>query len=135
MSPRPLQFLLVEDHQDSANFLCRLLGADGHDVTCVGTYHLGLKAALKEPFDILLCDIMLPDGHGADLLAEIRQHKRVRAIAMTASAEAANLQRLRSAAFDAVLIKPIKFQELARAIDLLVGAHATSSYYAAQTST
>lgn len=65
--PAALRILLVEDDElirlATADLLCEL----GHAVVDVGDSASALKMLDSEPFDVLLTDVSLPDGSGADL--------------------------------------------------------------------
>jgi len=69
------RILLVEDHEDSREFMQAVLESKGHEVVSVA----GVRAALTllaEPacvYDVLVTDIGLSDGSGWDLVAEVRE--------------------------------------------------------------
>ena len=64
------RILLVEDHEDSAKTLARILNTQGDAVTIAGTLSEARAAAAAQPFDVMICDIGLPDGDGSDLMRE-----------------------------------------------------------------
>jgi signal transduction histidine kinase/CheY-like chemotaxis protein len=82
-APTALRILVVEDQEDSREFLVRILRADGHAVEAVGdcagararlaTAPGGTAAASSAPFDLLLVDAGLPDGDGWALVREVQQ--------------------------------------------------------------
>ena len=65
---RPLHILLVEDHGVSANMLRLVLAADGHEVAMAGDVATALELADRQPFDLMISDLGLPDGSGHDLM-------------------------------------------------------------------
>src|ERR1700722_10243549 len=69
---RRLKILLVEDHKDSAEVLSLLLTKEGHEVLTAGEIATALDVAKKVFFDVLLSDMGLPDGTGADLMRQLR---------------------------------------------------------------
>ncbi len=76
--PAPAQagaaILVVED-EDGVRELVRLvLEGAGHDVTCVGSLAAARRVAAARPggFDLLLADVVLPDGRGPALARELR---------------------------------------------------------------
>ena len=71
-SRAPRRVLLVEDHEDSREFMQALLQTDGHVVDVRGTIQDALAQLAREPYDVLVTDIGLPDGSGYDLIAEAR---------------------------------------------------------------
>lgn len=69
--------LVVEDHDESREFLRRLLRANGHRVDAVGNC-ADARARLvvngPPPYHLLLTDVDLPDGSGWHLLTFAKQH-------------------------------------------------------------
>ncbi len=68
------RILLIEDDQRLADSVCRFLNA--HDMR---TEHLSqgrqLSARLlKQQYDLILCDVMLPGSSGFELAKDIRRH-------------------------------------------------------------
>ena len=59
--------LMVEDHADLAANIKELLEAEGADVRVAQTAAEGLELA-KEPYDVALIDVRLPDTSGLDVL-------------------------------------------------------------------
>src|SRR5689334_21737186 len=86
-APQPRRrVLVVEDDRASAEALARILGRLEYDVTTAATVHDAIKRLPGH--DLVILDLMLPDGEGADLLQQLeRQPQRVR-IAITTSARA-----------------------------------------------
>lgn len=71
---RPLLILLLEDHPASAKAIARLLRGHGHSVQVAGSLVAAERAVAAERFDLLLCDLHLPEGSGLDFLPRIRPH-------------------------------------------------------------
>lgn len=107
-----LTILLVEDHEDSAAMLARLLRDWGHRVTAVGTVAQAKALALGLAFDMLLCDIGLPDGSGNDLLRALLPGHPIRAVALTGYSDPAHVAAAREAGFSHYLTKPILLPKL-----------------------
>jgi two-component system CheB/CheR fusion protein len=119
---KPLRILLVEDHDDTARIMRRLLTTDGHAVEWAADIATGLKLAATHPFDLLLSDLGLPDGSGVDLMCSLRQEgSTLRGIVLSGYGQEADIARSREAGFDAHLIKPISHERLRHAIATLIG--------------
>lgn len=114
--------LLVEDHLDSRTVLGRILESRGYQVQTAGTYAEALRHITACKFDVLLSDVLLPDGDGCDLMLEARRHCAVRGIALTAGAFAADIARCRAAGFDEVLVKPIRLGPILTAVEQVIAA-------------
>jgi CheY-like chemotaxis protein len=113
---RPLRILCVDDHGDSCFVLKRLLEAQQHSVRTCGTV-AEAKAALladgAERFDLLICDLMLPDGDGRDVMREAAR-VGVPGVALSAMyVREKDAERSRAAGFLAHLNKPIIYDDLA----------------------
>ena len=100
--------LIVEDHQQSAAALRRLLCAGGFDVRVAGTV-AAARANLESgwPGNLVL-DLCLPDGSGIDLLRDIRRRgPAVRVAVATGSADDAMLREVKRLRADALFVKPL----------------------------
>lgn len=65
------RILVVEDDKLTAAALAFFLRDLGHDVHRAGTLHEALSAASERPFDLLVSDMQLPDGHGEELVTKL----------------------------------------------------------------
>jgi CheY-like chemotaxis protein len=117
---KSLRILLVDDHEDAARAMGRLLGALGHQVTLANTVGGALSAFGAQKFDLLVSDIGLPDGSGLDLMRQIRQKYDVRGIALSGFGLDEDLQKSREAGFSRHLTKPVTFERLESAIRELI---------------
>jgi PAS domain S-box-containing protein len=104
--------LLVEDHPDTARALTKLLESRGYRVRAESTVADGLKAVEQEKFDILLCDLGLPDGTGFDFVTKAHTLRRIPAIALTGFGMQQDVERSKVAGFAAHLTKPVNLQKL-----------------------
>src|SRR5919201_4497913 len=111
-SGKNLRILVVEDHSDTLQALSRLLGHFGHEVSVANGAKNALNIIESKEFDVLLCDIALPDGSGYDVIAEAKRKRPVKAVALSGFAATEDIQRGREAGFDFHLAKPVDFHEL-----------------------
>jgi two-component system response regulator RegX3 len=79
--------LLIEDEESISDPLSAALRQEGFDVRVADTAAAGLDAFRGQPPDLVLLDVMLPDGDGKDVLREIRSVSRVPVIMLTARGE------------------------------------------------
>lgn len=108
--------LLVEDHVDTANLFAKLLRRDDHHVAIASDYASALALARSRRFDVLVCDIGLPDGDGCDLLREVRSLYPIRGLAVTGYGTDRDLRRCTEAKFDAHLVKPVGLENVRDAL-------------------
>jgi DNA-binding response OmpR family regulator len=71
-APSP-KILLVEDEEKIAEFVVRGLQNAGYQVEHVSDGVTGLKHLIKDNFDLVLLDLMLPKLNGLELLQQLRQ--------------------------------------------------------------
>lgn len=111
------RILLLEDDPVSAAFLSAAIEALPAQVDVAGTMAEARGMAAAHPHDLWLFDANLPDGRGADLLAELRGRGiTVTALAHTADARRDELDALIDAGFEEVLLKPLSVAQLQGAI-------------------
>jgi CheY-like chemotaxis protein/anti-sigma regulatory factor (Ser/Thr protein kinase) len=111
-APCKVKLLLVEDHADTARALVRLLESRGYEVSSVGSVASAWEAIERNKFDLLLCDLGLPDGTGLDLIERLRKTRDTPAVALTGFGMQQDVERAQQAGFDAHLTKPVNLQKL-----------------------
>lgn len=107
-----LRILLVDDHEDTAKAMRRLLEREGHAITLAFNVNDALGEFGQNDFDLLISDIGLPDGSGLELMRQIRQRKNVCGIALSGFGMEEDIRKSKEAGFTEHLIKPINFQKL-----------------------
>lgn len=111
-----IKILLVEDHLDSAHALTQLLSRQGYVVRTANTVAAALDAVSERAFDVLICDIGLPDGTGFELIETVRKNATTPAIALSGFGMEEDVAQSHLSGFDAHLTKPVNFQNLEAAI-------------------
>jgi DNA-binding response OmpR family regulator len=79
--------LLIEDEDSISDPLASALRKEGFDVRTAASADAGLEAFRARPPDLVLLDVMLPDGDGKDVLRAIRSSSRVPVVMLTARGE------------------------------------------------
>jgi PAS domain S-box-containing protein len=112
-----LRIVLVEDHEDTAIIMSRILSAEGYQVTIAGTVAEGLTAVERARPDLLISDLGLPDGSGLDLVRQLAQRgSDIPAIALSGYGAVRDLERSKAAGFVEHITKPVDFASLKAAI-------------------
>lgn len=114
-----LRVLIIEDNQDSAQSLAKLMKYCGYEASVAYDGSAGVDMARADRPDVVLCDIGLPklDGYGvASTLRRSSETANARLIAVTGYGSDEDRQRTRTAGFDAHLVKPINLEELLKHI-------------------
>lgn len=117
---RCLRVLVIEDDNEMATFIEKVLGDAGHDVECARDGAAGLARARAEDFDALVVDRMLPEKDGLTLIREFRDAGGTTpALFLSALGDVQNkVQGLKAGAED-YLGKPFVPAELAARVEAL----------------
>jgi DNA-binding response OmpR family regulator len=108
-----MKILLLEDDAPLGSSLLRVLKEQGHAVVWLRSIAAARQHLADEAFDLLLLDIVLPDGSGLSLLAELRSRQFSAPIMMLTARDAVSdrVAGLDGGADD-YLAKPFAMQEL-----------------------
>jgi two-component system phosphate regulon response regulator PhoB len=109
------RILVVEDEADIREVLEYNLKRDGHDVVLTSTAKDGLRQARERRPDLVLLDLMLPDGSGTDLCKALRQEpatRGVRVVMLTAKSEEIDRVIGFELGADDYIVKPFSVREL-----------------------
>ncbi|MEU6144381.1 ATP-binding protein [Streptomyces sp. NPDC047081] len=121
-APSHLAILIVEDNADLAETYRTLLERQGHRVTAVHRGNDALAATEQEPFDVVLCDLGLPDIDGYAVARAVRARPdgdRLRLIAVSGFSQGTDRALSRAAGFDAHLAKPLPLTDLLELLERL----------------
>jgi signal transduction histidine kinase/CheY-like chemotaxis protein len=111
------RILLVDDHEDTLEFMSRLLTRSGHDVVAASSYRKALSLGQQQRFDLMISDIGLPDGSGYELLSALQALSPIKGIVLSGFGMKADVDRSVAAGFSAHLIKPCDMSVLNATID------------------
>ena len=115
----PMRVLVIEDNEDLAATYRALLERRGDKVTVTTTGRSGLSAAESSPFDVVLCDIGLPDVGGYQIARHLRRPpgvQRPTLVAVSGFIQETDRQQALAAGFDAYLAKPMSLAALDRVL-------------------
>jgi len=121
-APLPLRILLVEDNAVNQKLALVLLRKLRHRVTLANNGQEAVRQLEKRSFDLILMDVQMPVMGGLEATAAIRTLEERTAghipiVAMTAHAMAGDRERILAAGMDDYISKPIRFDELNKAIE------------------
>ncbi len=114
-----LNFLIVDDSEDTIAMLEELLTISGANVTSATNGADALRLAHENTFDIVLSDISMPEMDGFEFLNKLRQidgRQQVPVIAITGFGRSGDIERARAAGFYSHLTKPLNLQALAEVL-------------------
>jgi two-component system response regulator RegX3 len=104
--------LLVEDEPAIAEPLAETLSREGFELQVVGTAADALEAAGRVRPDLILLDLMLPDGSGFDVCREVRRESQVPIIMLTARGEETDRIIGLELGADDYVVKPFSAREV-----------------------
>lgn len=114
------KILLIEDIEDNATLVLRVLQAHGYDVLWAATAEHGLSIAKSNYPDLILLDLGLPDIDGQTLIGYLRQIDEVKSVPIIAvTAWPIETARLMVTAYgcDDYVSKPIDVREFIKMIN------------------
>lgn len=117
MSQKQLRLIVVEDHASTAEALKKFLKAVGYQVFVATDMTSALTLASAVEFDLLLSDLILPDGNGWELMERLNAERHIRAIAFSGHNTSEDLERSAQAGFIEHLPKPLCPEKLCAAIE------------------
>ena len=113
-----MNILIVEDEEMVAEILIKALKIWGQKVVWVTTKHEALVKTGQSIFDMVLLDIMLPDGFGYDIIPEIKQSQPGAYVITMTGDNSPQLERIvRGFGIAYFMAKPVNLEELKSIID------------------
>jgi len=116
----PLRILVAEDHPVNQQVMLGLLGHLGYGADVAANGLEVLAALQRQPYDLILMDIQMPEMDGLEATRRIRQLSlgggQPRIVAMTAHAMAGDRERCLAGGMDDYLSKPVQISDLAAAL-------------------
>ena len=120
--------LAIEDDASFRDLLRLHLQAAGHTVRTAADPEEGLRSFLEDPPELILLDLDLPYLSGFEVLAALRSDKASReipVIVITGRAEGDTYEQCRKIGIEGFASKPLKREELLRAIDKALAGRAS----------
>lgn len=114
-----LKVLVAEDVAANQKLIQHVLRKRGHAVTIASNGREAVVCASREPFDIILMDMLMPEMDGIEATASIRLlpgYEQVPIVALTARAMIGDRERCLAAGMDDYLAKPLDVPKLLEVI-------------------
>jgi len=111
--------LLAEDEPNIVESLTFLLERAGFEVSCEMNGRLALEAALTDPPDVMILDVMLPDLDGLEILRRLRADARGRSLPvliLTAKGQREDRELALSSGANLFITKPFSNSEVIAAV-------------------
>lgn len=114
---KPYHVLLVEDEPEFLAFNARRLEAEGYRVSCAATLREARLAVRADPPDLVVLDILMPDGSGLDFCRDLRADTGVPVIFLTSLGERDQIVAGLRSGGDDYLSKPYHIEELVARVE------------------
>ncbi|GJQ58341.1 MAG: hypothetical protein SCALA701_11420 [Candidatus Scalindua sp.] len=118
-----LNILIVDDEQPVCQFLSEFLSEQGQNVTNAYSGSEAIKLLKSETFDLLLCDLIMPEKNGRDVIKVLDTLVKAPKVGLiTGWSEKIEIKDMEDLKVDFILRKPFNFSELSRQINDLFNA-------------
>lgn len=119
---RSLSILLADDEESIRVLVDQLLRAAGHSVTVVSNAREAAEHLRRTKYDLVITDVLMPDGDGVDLIADVKKHQpQARILAMSGGGryfEGSDYLKLATGlGAHTAIAKPFKWDQLQAAIE------------------
>ena len=114
---RAMRVLVAEDNAVNQQVAVGMLEREGHRPAVAANGREALALLEREPFDLILMDVQMPELDGLETAAAIREREKVTGghvpiVAVTAHAMRGDAERCLAAGMDAYLTKPLELRQL-----------------------
>ena len=115
------KILIIEDEDKIARILELELKHEGYETAIAANGRAGLECALKESWDVIILDIMIPELNGIEVLRRIRKSDQLTSIILLSARDSVmdKINGLDHGANDYVT-KPFDMEELLARIRLMI---------------
>ncbi|MBI2554101.1 MAG: GAF domain-containing protein [Candidatus Rokubacteria bacterium] len=113
----PLRCLVVDDEQPVLEMLGDVLASGGHSAVLVSDGAEAIARFKSEPFDIVFIDLAMPGVNGWQVARAVKDHApSMPVLLVTGWGVELSPDELRGKGVDAVLSKPVKFEDILAAV-------------------
>lgn len=120
MNEKKSLILMVEDEEQVLNTNCRMLRRRGYDVRTAQTAAEACHQLEEHLPDLLILDIMLPDGNGLDICRRFREKTMNPVLFLTGKSDIRDRVEGLQQGGDYYLTKPYNFDEFLAVIQMLL---------------
>ncbi len=122
LTSRGLRILVAEDNPVNQHLSAVILQRMGHQVVVVGNGADAVAVSQREPFDLLLMDVQMPDINGFEATAAIRAREastgaHLPIVALTAHAMKGDREQCLRAGMDGYVSKPLDVHRLQQVME------------------
>jgi DNA-binding NtrC family response regulator len=124
---KSLSILVADDEDSIRSLLEHFLTNGGHSVVAVANARAACQALAERSFDLVITDVLMPEGDGLDLITELKtKQPNARILAMSGGGrylEGSDYLRLaKGLGAHTAMMKPFTWQQLKAAIEVALAA-------------
>ena len=132
LTTRKLSVIVADDVEGIQDLVGRWVEELGHQVTCVSTGQAALQLLKRQHFDLVITDIIMPDGDGLELILDLTAAQpSVRILAISGGGRHLQatdcLKMAKNLGAHGLLLKPFNREQLLAAINLAFPAQGTEA--------
>ncbi len=116
----PTKILLIDDDVAIAELMSMLLKTHGFEMSTASSGLEGIEYIKKNPANVVLLDLMMPDMNGWDVCKAIRAFSNIPVLVLSAISDPAVVARVLDAGADDFLVKPVPSNVLVAHIKKMV---------------
>ena len=127
----PLSVLVADDEPGIRDLLKHWIARAGNQVVCAASGDEAVRLLRSAHFDLVITDIVMPDGDGFELIASIKLHQpQACIIAMSGGGKylqsADCLKMARGLGAHGIVMKPFNWEEMRKAIESTLPARVST---------
>lgn len=125
------RILIIEDIATNLHLTMIMLRLAGHEAIPAPDGTTGLRLAHEQRPDLIVCDVLLPDIDGREIVGNLKVDPalaHILVVAVTAQAMVGDRQRMLSAGFDGYISKPIEAKTFVRQLECFLTAPPLPSF-------
>lgn len=118
--------LVIEDSREIMENIIEILTLREFDVLYALDGKSGIEIAINNKPDIILCDILMPEMNGYDVLKSVKQYPELSStpfILMSSQSDSRNLLRALDLGADAYIVKPFDVEDFLYQIESMLSMH------------
>lgn len=130
MEEQKARILVVDDEERIRRLLRMYLEREQYQIDEAENGEMALEMALKNDYDLILLDLMLPGMDGLEVCEKLRVHKATPVIMLTAKGEESNRIQGFEAGTDDYVVKPFSPREVVFRVKALLKRASATAYLA-----
>ena len=117
-----LQMLIVDDEENTANFLKDFFESKGFKTRAVYSGKAAIAELVKQKASIILLDVQMPGMNGIETLKQIKQQSPgAKVLMVTGESDAETIEKTLQAGAEYYILKPFTLQDLTAQVLKMTG--------------